>query len=227
MGGMPTNKYGEVVLDDKNTVFPGLYAAGECACVSVHGANRLGTNSLLDILVFGRRAGRSMTADVRAAGGALPEVVADAAEPVRAEIEAIRTRSRGENAQHIRVELADAMMDDCGVFRTAQSLNDMTRKLRDLRARYATVAVKDTGRVFNTELLEAREVGYLLDCAEATVAAALARTESRGGHYREDFPERNDTDWLKHSMAFRAEGGPDLRYKPVTITKFQPKPRTY
>lgn len=227
MGGIPTNVEARVVIDEKNTVLPGLYAAGECACVSVHGANRLGTNSLLDILVFGRRAGRAMTEDVRASSGALPEVGASDAEPVRGEIEAIRTRSRGENAQHIRMELADAMMVDCGVFRTAASLNDMTRKLRDLRARYATVAVSDSGRVFNTELLEAREVGYLLDCAEATVAAALARTESRGGHYREDFPDRNDADWLKHSLAYRAEGGPELKYKPVTITKFQPKPRTY
>jgi succinate dehydrogenase / fumarate reductase flavoprotein subunit len=227
MGGIPTNVEARVVIDEQNTVLPGLYAAGECACVSVHGANRLGTNSLLDILVFGRRAGRAMTEDVRAAGGSLPAVAASAAEPVRGEIEAIRSRPRGENAQHIRMELADAMMDDCGVFRTAASLNDMTRKLRDLRARYANVAVKDSGRVFNTELLEAREVGYLLDCAEATVAAALARTESRGGHYREDFPDRNDGDWLKHSLAYRAEGGPELRYKPVTITKFQPKPRTY
>jgi len=227
MGGIPTNVEARVVIDEQNTVLPGLYAAGECACVSVHGANRLGTNSLLDILVFGRRAGRAMTEDVRATGGSLPAVAASAAEPVRGEIEAIRSRSRGENAQHIRMELADAMMDDCGVFRTAASLNDMTRKLRDLRARYASVAVKDSGRVFNTELLEAREVGYLLDCAEATVAAALARTESRGGHYREDFPDRNDGDWLKHSLAYRAEGGPELKYKPVTITKFQPKPRTY
>jgi succinate dehydrogenase / fumarate reductase flavoprotein subunit len=119
------------------------------------------------------------------------------------------------------------MMDDCGVFRTSETLMDMTRKLRDLRTRHANVAVSDSGRVFNTELLEAREVGYLLDCAEATVAAALARTESRGAHFREDFPERNDGDWLKHSLAYRAEGGPDLRYKPVTITRFQPKPRTY
>jgi succinate dehydrogenase / fumarate reductase flavoprotein subunit len=227
MGGIPTTIESRVIADEKNTVLPGLYAAGECACVSVHGANRLGTNSLLDILVFGRRAGRSIAEDVKAEGGALPTVSAGAEEPVRDEIEALRNRPRGENAQHIRLELADAMMADCGVFRTAQSLNDMTRKLRDLRARYADVAIKDTGRVFNTELLEAREVGYLLDCAEATVAAALARTESRGGHYREDFPERDDTHWLKHSLAFKREGGPDLRYKPVTITKFQPKPRTY
>jgi succinate dehydrogenase / fumarate reductase flavoprotein subunit len=227
MGGIPTTIESRVTVDENNTVLPGLYAAGECACVSVHGANRLGTNSLLDILVFGRRAGRSMTEDVRASNGELPELPAAPAEQVRGEIEAIRTRSHGENAQHIRMELADAMMEDCGVFRTAASLNDMTRKLRDLRARYASVAVQDSGRVFNTELLEAREVGYLLDCAEATVAAALARTESRGGHYREDFPERDDGQWLQHSLAYRAEGGPNLRYKPVTITRFQPKPRTY
>ncbi|MEP7361315.1 MAG: succinate dehydrogenase flavoprotein subunit [Chloroflexota bacterium] len=229
MGGIPTTNESRVIVDENNTVLPGLYAAGECACVSVHGANRLGTNSLLDILVFGRRAGRSMTEDIHGGGGALPDLPAgaSAAEPVRAEIESMRSRPRGENAQHIRLELANAMTEDCGVFRTAQSLNDMTRKLRELRARYADVAIKDTGRVFNTELLEAREVGYLLDCAEATVASALARTESRGGHYREDFPDRNDADWLKHSLAFRAEGGPDLKYKPVTITKFQPKPRTY
>jgi len=227
MGGIPTNVESRVVIDEVNTVLPGMYAAGECACVSVHGANRLGTNSLLDILVFGRRAGRSMTTDVRAANGELPALPAGAAEPVRAEIEQIRGRQRGENAQHIRVELAAQMMDDCGVFRTQATLEAMTRSLRDLRTRYANIAITDTGRVFNTELLEAREVGYLLDCAEATVAAALARQESRGGHFREDYPERNDADWLKHSLAYRAEGGPDIRYKPVTITKFQPKPRTY
>jgi len=227
MGGIPTDIESRVVIDERNTVLPGLYAAGECACVSVHGANRLGTNSLLDILVFGRRAGRSMTADVRAANGELPELPADSHAPVAVEIEALRSRRRGENAQHIRLDLAAAMMDNCGVFRTQRTLEDMTRTLRELRARYENVAVTDTGKVFNTELLEAREVGYLLDCAEATVAAALARTESRGGHFREDFPERNDTDWLRHSLVYRAEGGPDIRYKPVTITKFEPKPRTY
>jgi len=227
MGGIPTNTDARVVTDDIGTVLPGMYAAGECACVSVHGANRLGTNSLLDILVFGRRAGRSMTADVRAANSELPSIPAGAAEPVRGEIEQMRGRPRGENAQHIRIELAAQMMDNCGVFRTEQTLTAMTHCLRELRTRYGTVAIKDKGRVFNTELLEAREVGYLLDCAEATVAAALARQESRGGHFREDYPERNDTDWLKHSLAYRAEGGPDIRYKPVTITKFEPKPRTY
>ncbi len=227
MGGIPTDTNARVVIDEKNTVLPGLYAAGECACVSVHGANRLGTNSLIDILVFGRRAGLSMAEDVRAASAELPAMPAEAHVPVETEIELMRTRPRGENAQHIRVELAQAMMDRCGVFRTRQGLEQLTLELRDLKTRYSQVAVRDRGKVFNTDLLEAREVGYLLDCAEATVAGALAREESRGAHFREDFPDRNDIDWLVHTLAFREEGGPDLRYKPVTITKFEPKPRTY
>jgi succinate dehydrogenase / fumarate reductase flavoprotein subunit len=226
MGGIPTDLEARVVIDEHNNVLPGMYAAGECACVSVHGANRLGTNSLIDILVFGRRAGRSMTADVRAAGG-IPELPTGAHEPVAAELEAVRTRPRGENAQKIRLELAAQMMDLCGVFRTQQTLEKMIHVVRELKDRYKNVAIDDRGTVFNTDLLEAREVGYLLDCAEAMVKGALARQESRGAHFREDFPERNDTDFLKHTLAYKAEGGPDIKFKPVTITKFEPKPRTY
>ena len=226
MGGVPTDNNARVVVDERNTVLPGLYAAGETACVSVHGANRLGTNSLVDILVFGRRAGLSMAADV--AGQGLPELPEDAAEPVRAELEALRTRETGEaGVMHIRQELAATMMDDCGVFRTDESLKRAVACVRELKARYARVYIQDRGTIFNTDLLEAREMGYLLDCAESTVAAALARVESRGAHYREDYPDRNDGEWLKHSLAYRAEGGPELRYKPVCITKFQPKPRVY
>jgi succinate dehydrogenase / fumarate reductase flavoprotein subunit len=227
MGGIPTNVESRVVVDSMNTVMPGLYAAGECACVSVHGANRLGTNSLLDILVFGRRAGRSMADDLAAAGGALPDLPADAHEPVEAELEGMRTRRRGDRPAHIRTELQTAMMDLAGVFRTHDGLTEMVSCLRELQERYRTVRCEDSGRVFNTDLLEARELGYMLDCAEATVHSALAREESRGGHFREDFPERNDDQWLRHSLAYQAEGGPRLAYKPVTITKFEPKPRTY
>jgi succinate dehydrogenase / fumarate reductase flavoprotein subunit len=225
MGGVPTDIEARVVVDERNTVLPGLYAAGECACVSVHGANRLGTNSLIDILVFGRRAGRSMAQDV--AGGGLPVVAMDASDPVREELETLRTRARGENVAHIRAELADAMMERCGVFRTEEGLGRLTGEIRALRQRYRNAAIDDRGRVYNTDLLEARELGYLLDCAEATVAAARARTESRGGHYREDHPERDDVEWLKHSLVYKTDGDPEIRYKPVTITRFEPKPRTY
>jgi succinate dehydrogenase / fumarate reductase flavoprotein subunit len=226
MGGIPTNIQAQVVVDEANTVLPGLYAAGECACVSVHGANRLGTNSLIDILVFGRRAGRHMSRYV-GGGRELPDVPYDAHEPVRAELETLRTREKGESVPRIRAELAELMMDDVGVFRTQSGLRHAVEGVRYLKERYARARIHDRGAVFNTDLLEARELGYLIDCAETTAAAALARTESRGGHFREDFPERDDGEWLKHSLAYRAEGGPALRYKPVSITRFQPKARTY
>jgi succinate dehydrogenase / fumarate reductase, flavoprotein subunit len=225
MGGIPTNVESRVVVDAANTVMPGLYAAGECACVSVHGANRLGTNSLIDILVFGRRAGRSMADDV--AGQALPEVSPDAAEPVRAELEALRERDGGETCTRIRKELEDVMMDDCGVFREDTGLRRAASKVQELRARYQKVRIQDRGRVFNTDLLEARELGYLIDCAEATTVAALARTESRGAHSREDHPARDDERWLRHSLVSRTADGPQVDYKPVTITTFEPKPRVY
>jgi succinate dehydrogenase / fumarate reductase flavoprotein subunit len=226
MGGIPTNAWTEVVRDEKNTPVPGLFAAGECACVSVHGANRLGTNSLVDLLVFGRRAGRQMA---RYCGGVeRPRPIADAVEPVRAQLEAIRGRQAGgESVAVIRRELADVMMDNVGVYRDGKLLTEARKRVKALKERYGRVTIDDRGAAFNTELLEAAETGYLLDLAEVTVASALARTESRGAHSREDYPERDDKKWLKHTLAYQGARGPSLKYKPVSITRFQPKPRTY
>jgi succinate dehydrogenase / fumarate reductase flavoprotein subunit len=225
MGGIPTDIVTRVTRDRDNTVVPGLYAAGEAACVSVHGANRLGTNSLVDLLVFGRRAGRQMLEDVKGVG--LPAVDGDVTEPVRAELEALRARNNGERAAALRVELADVMMDDVGVYRDDAGLRRARTKVDEIKERYRNVHVQDKGTTFNTDLLEARELGYLLDCAETTVASALARTESRGAHSREDFAERDDVNFLSHTLATRRDGVIELAYKPVTITKFQPKPRVY
>jgi succinate dehydrogenase / fumarate reductase flavoprotein subunit len=158
---------------------------------------------------------------------ALPELPADAAEPVRAELAAIRERQTGENPAHIRAALADVMMDEVGVYRTGEGLKKAVGRVRELQDRYRDVRIADKGSVFNTDLLEARELGYLLDCAEVVAVGAEARRESRGAHAREDYPDRDDTDWLKHTLAYRSDAGPELRYKPVTITTFQPKPRVY
>ena len=228
MGGIPTDNDARVIVDEKNTVMPGLYAAGECACVSVHGANRLGTNSLLDILVFGRRAGRSMAADVGAANGELPGLPAAPPSPSAARSRPCATGRRGENAQHIRDR---AGRSDDG--RLRRFPDEGVARRDDARAARSAYALRKRlrSRTRGTRLQHGAARG-----ARGGLPARLRRGDGRGGPrpdgvargaFREDFPERNDTDWLKHSLAYRAEGGPDLRYKPVTITKFQPKPRTY
>jgi len=226
MGGIPTNVHAEVVRDEKATVVPGLFAAGECACVSVHGANRLGTNSLVDLLVFGRRAGRQMARYCGQVDRPMP--IAGAVDPVRTRLEELRDReSKGESTAVIRKELADVMMDNCGVYRTGPLLTEALAKVRELKARNAIVSISDRGSVFNTELLEANELGYLLDLAEVMVVGALNRTESRGAHSREDFPTRDDVKFLKHTLVYKGPKGPTIKYRPVSITRFQPKPRTY
>jgi succinate dehydrogenase / fumarate reductase flavoprotein subunit len=229
MGGIPTNVDGQVIVDERNTPMPCFYAAGECACVSVHGANRLGTNSLMDILVFGRRAGRHMAQYLRQAERV--PALAGAPNPdsdVRERIEGLLSRTEGEPAAPIRDELQQMMMDRVGVFRTAGGLLEAQAQLRHLMESYARVRLHDRGRRFNTELLEALELGALLDLAEATVASCLHRTESRGGHFREDFPARDDANWLVHALIYRREDGRfEFRHKPVVITRFQPIERTY
>jgi succinate dehydrogenase / fumarate reductase flavoprotein subunit len=225
MGGIPTDVDGRVTIDAQNTPIPGLYAAGECACVSVHGANRLGTNSLVDLVVFGRRAGRHMARFVQENDfHPLPK---DPAYRARAEIEWIWENDGSERVAQIRAELQEAMMTDAGVFRTGDGLKRLQQKLGELRNRYTQIRIDDKSRTFNMELVEAIELGFLLDCAEAIAASALAREESRGAHYREDFPARDDANWLKHTLIARTSGGLQLFYKPVVITRFEPKERVY
>ncbi|MCS7260494.1 MAG: FAD-dependent oxidoreductase [Anaerolineae bacterium] len=226
MGGIPTDLHGRVVVDAHNTVLPGLYAAGEVACVSVHGANRLGTNSLVDILVFGRRSGLDAVRHCRENGFApLPKQPEEAA---RAMLEGLRTRPPNqERIADIRAEMQRVMMDYVGVFREATGIEKAIHTLRALQQCYQSAGIHDKSRCFNTELLEAWELGCLLDLAEVTAVAALARTETRGCHTREDYPQRDDANWLKHSLAFRTAQGIQLQYKPVTILDYPPQERIY
>jgi succinate dehydrogenase / fumarate reductase flavoprotein subunit len=225
MGGIPTDSDGRVVIDEKNTPLPGLYAAGEVACVSVHGANRLGTNSLVDILVFGRRSGRHALKFLQENDWTPLPVRAD--ERARALVSHVLNSTGKERAADIREVLQDEMMDKASVFRDARGLTALRDKLRELRERYRQVKSEDGGMRYNTELLEVIELGCLLDLAEVLVEGALARQESRGGHYREDFPKRDDVHWLKHTLAYHGPKGIELRFKPVVITKFQPTERKY
>jgi succinate dehydrogenase / fumarate reductase flavoprotein subunit len=225
MGGIPTNKFGEVVIDEQNTVLPGLYAAGECACVSVHGANRLGTNSLLDLIVFGKHAG--LRAAEFSQGVSFQTLPADPTQFILQQLDAISNSSGGEKAYVIGNEMKSVMFDDVGVFRTQEGMQKALDKVHELQERLKHVRRPDQGKIFNTELINIWELGNLLDLAEITTVSALARTESRGGHAREDYPKRDDANWLKHTLAWYKDGAISLGYKPVTITKYKPKERVY
>jgi succinate dehydrogenase / fumarate reductase flavoprotein subunit len=225
MGGIPTSMYGEVVIDEENTVMPGLYAAGETACVSVHGANRLGTNSLLDIVVFGKHSG--LRAAEHARQSSYQPLPKDPDGYVREQLDALRNADGSELAADLRREMQDIMFADVGVFRTEEGMSAALEKVKELKRRYRNVRARDPSRIFNTEILEAWELGCLLDLAQVTARAALERKESRGAHAREDYPERDDKKWLKHSLAYLDEKGVSLKYKPVTMTRFEPKKRVY
>ncbi len=232
MGGIPTNNNAEV-LQTNTDIVPGLYAAGECACVSVHGSNRLGTNSLLDINVFGKRAGRNAVEYVKTAEFLpLPD---DPAREVREMLEGLRNNPGTERVAALRKTLQNEMDMKAQVFRTDESLGDVLNTIEELRARYKNIHVDDKGRRFNTDLLEAVELGFLLDIAEVVVHAARNRKESRGGHMRDDYPKRDDENYMKHTMAYLT-GDPHssdatdhitLDWKPVVITRYQPMERKY
>ncbi|CCH34970.1 succinate dehydrogenase flavoprotein subunit [Actinosynnema sp. NPDC047251] len=228
MGGIPTNIHGEV-LRDNDHVIPGLYAAGECACVSVHGANRLGTNSLLDINVFGRRAGIA-AADYANAHEHV-ELPENPAAQVEAQVALALSEHGHERVADIRTELQATMDANASVYRTEDTLKTALHAVQALKERYQRITVQDKGKRFNTDLLEAVELGFLLELAEVLVVGALARKESRGGHAREDYPNRDDTNFMRHSMYYKQGEGlsADIRldYKPVTFTRYQPMERKY
>jgi succinate dehydrogenase flavoprotein subunit len=226
MGGIPTNKYGEVVIDENNTVMPGLYAAGEVACVSVHGANRLGTNSLLDLIVFGKHAGLKAAEFAHSADyQLLPD---DPLAFTQTQFDAIRNAQGDEKILEISSQMKAIMMDCVGMFRTGDGMQSALATVRELRERYKHIPLHDQGKIFNTELINIWELGNLLEIAELTTVCALARTESRGAHARDDYPKRDDANWLKHTLAWvRPNSEIELRYKPVVITKYQPKERVY
>jgi len=225
MGGIPTDPDGRVLVDEKGRVVPGLYGAGECACVSVHGANRLGCNSLLDLLVFGRRSGLAMKEAVKSYGPA--SLSTDPLKDVGGEIKKLLDRKGKEGIGPLRQAMQSLMMEAGSVFRNEAGLKRGTEAIRTLKDRYQKIGVTNKGKVFNYELMEAIELGHQLDVCEVILLSALHRKESRGAHYREDFPKRDDQSYLRHTLVFQTPKGPEVRYKPVKITRFQPEARVY
>lgn len=237
MGGIPTDADGRVLnrVDGKDVVVHGFFAAGECACSSVHGANRLGTNSLLEATVYGRRTGQTIAdflANEAKGRSSFAPMPAYALQEAQNEVAALLSSNGNENSADIRRELQATMFSNAGVFRQPDKLTQQIGIINDLRERFRRVSVDDTGRRYNTELVELLELSHLLEFSECIVAGALAREESRGAHARRDFPKRDDANWMKHTLAFRgSDGRPELEYKEVRYgpegPRFKPEERKY
>jgi succinate dehydrogenase / fumarate reductase flavoprotein subunit len=225
MGGIPTDSWGRVLADGEGTHLRGLYAAGECACISVHGANRLGCNSLLDLIVFGRRAGRDISSFIRSSSH--EPFSRDPGEELRGRVERLLASQGKERLHSIRQRMKETMTDYCSVFRDEKGLRRGLSEISNLKERYRGVGLSNTGRRFNYELMEAFELEHMLMQAEVVLTSALSREESRGAHYREDFSQRDDSHWLKHTLATFTLEGPKITCKPVTTTLYKPEVRKY
>jgi succinate dehydrogenase / fumarate reductase flavoprotein subunit len=225
MGGIPTDVHGQVIMGPERRPVPGLFAAGECACVSVHGANRLGTNSLLEAVVYGRRAG--IAAGEYANTVEKPSFPTEVLERTRRDIDALRRSDGRESAPKIREELQETMTNLCGIFRNEDDLRRCLDKIHELQERFKAIGLDDRGLAFNTELFNTLETKHLLEFSDVIATGAEARRESRGAHYRTDHPKRDDENWLKHTLAWRENGRVRLAYKDVVITKYPPKERKY
>ncbi len=225
MGGIPVDLDGRVFADGEGNIYRGLYAAGECACVSVHGANRLGTNSLVELIVFGRRAGQHMGEYVK--GADFAAVARDALGKAKARLDELRSPGEGTNPDELRREMQITMMANVGIYRNGNNMTQAVDTLHELRERFKGLRADDPSKAFNTNVLEILELGNLLDLAYISAACALNRTESRGAHAREDYPERDDPNWLHHTLAWLKADQITMGHKPVDISRWKPKPRKY
>jgi len=226
MGGIPTDKFGQVITDAEGTHVKGFFAAGECSCVSVHGANRLGTNSLLEAVVFGERAGKSAFEYAKTVDHA-PVNESHEKTKVLEQFEGIFQQNGDESYNDIRNQMKKVMTENCSVFREEKQLKTCIETIEKLQEKFKNGKITDKGKLFNTEIYEILELENMLAMAEIIAKGALDRKESRGGHYRIDYPKRDDKNFLKHSLAYKTDDGIEIKHKPVVITKHQPAERTY